>query len=71
MKMKDAIEYVQQNAMYADDAPAKPYFVRWPTPHSSRIFFSDDTHDLVRQLYNFVNTRNMHSKHPRRTDEVC
>lgn len=57
MKMSEASEFVQNNARYMADSPCTPYFVRFPTPYSSKVFFSNDTYDLVVQVFRFANTK--------------
>ena len=56
MKTSDAVLYIQQNARFSVDAPNTPYSVRFPSPTSSTIFFSDDTRDLVDQVLAFSKT---------------
>lgn len=46
-KMTDeASRHVQRHARYMPDSPSKPYYVRY----GSRLFLSNDTWDLVKQL---------------------
>jgi hypothetical protein len=49
--------YVIENARYNKNSPKNAcYFVRFPSPNSAaKIFFSDDTLDLVNSLYHFAN----------------
>lgn len=55
MKLIQAENYVIENGRFMPDAPKTPYFVRFPNPHATTIFFSDDTQDLVKQVYNHAN----------------
>ena len=52
-----AVNYVCVNARFMDDAPTTPYFVRFPTFYGGKIFFSDDTNNLVDQLFAFGRTK--------------
>jgi hypothetical protein len=57
MKIEQALMFVCVNGRFLDDAPARPYFVKFPTPYSSKTFFSDDTNDLVEQVLKFSKTK--------------
>lgn len=57
MKRSDAIEYVASNARYSPDAPVEPYFVRFPTPFSGKVFFSNDTSELVEKIIAYCRTK--------------
>jgi hypothetical protein len=59
MTRDEASNYIAKNARYVSDAPegrGVSYFVRFPTPYSTRVFFSDDTDDLANKLFNFANS---------------
>jgi hypothetical protein len=51
MSRNQIVQYVARYARYDKDAPTKAkYYCNFPTPHSTRIFFSDDTRDLAEQI---------------------
>ncbi len=56
MTRDEAENYVIANARYMEDSPKTPYFVRFPTPYSGKVFFSAETDDLVDQVFKFGNT---------------
>lgn len=57
MKHIEAENFVIENARYMEDSPNKPYFVRFPTAHSPKVFFSEDTAELVEQVFKFGKTK--------------
>ena len=55
-KWKFISKYVRDNAKYLEDAPNNKYFVRFPNPYSTKIFFGEEPADLVRKVADYVET---------------
>ena len=57
MTKNQARNFILENARFMPDAPKTPYYVRFPSPFSGKIFFSADTAELLDQLFNFGRTK--------------
>lgn len=56
MDKSTVINYVCEHAMVQETVIKNIYFVRFPNPHSSKNFQSDDPEGLVENIWNFIQT---------------